>query len=162
MTGNDIGAAGQFLAEFINQWGCNPPLQNLLIRKCSLEERFCGQIMKSLGTSKNSKQLIFSKVEVCWHNHWDNREIILLCRYWIYMAVPYPKMHVVNLYPLCSAANVSPTFSLLEAICVKTVSIWNVTLRLLLTHWKHCVLMDVPFQLTSLLRLSLFSPVVRI
>ena len=55
MTGNTIGAAGQFLADFINQWGCNPPLQNLLIRKCSLEEKVCGQIMKSLGKCKNLK-----------------------------------------------------------------------------------------------------------
>ena len=56
-TGNDIGTARQFLAEFFNQWGCNPPLQNLLIRKCSLEEIVYGEIIKSLGTCKNLKAI---------------------------------------------------------------------------------------------------------
>ena len=60
MTGNNIGAAGNILAECINQWGCNPALQYLFLGKCSITEKVCGEIMKSLGLCKNLKTINLS------------------------------------------------------------------------------------------------------
>ena len=61
MTGNSIGAAGNILAECINQWGCNPPLQYLYLRKCSITEEVSGKIMKSLGSCSNLKTIDLSE-----------------------------------------------------------------------------------------------------
>ena len=53
MDGNNIGAAGNVLAESINQWGDNPPLQQLHLSNCSIPEQYWSEIFNSLGTCNN-------------------------------------------------------------------------------------------------------------
>ena len=64
MAGNNIGAAGNILAESINQWGEHPQLQEIDINGCGIPEAQCGQIIQSLSKCKQLTHLNLSENKV--------------------------------------------------------------------------------------------------
>ena len=60
MAGNSIGAAGNVLAECINQWGEHPQLRKIYINGCGIPEAQCGQIIQSLSKCKQLTHLNLS------------------------------------------------------------------------------------------------------
>ena len=57
LSGNHIGASGKHLAEAINNWGDAPSLERLYLDNCSIPEKRCSEILKSLATCEHIKRL---------------------------------------------------------------------------------------------------------
>ena len=53
LSENTVGGSASQLAQSIQQWGDNPPLQELGLSNCSIPEQYWGEIFNSLGTCNN-------------------------------------------------------------------------------------------------------------
>ena len=60
LSNNRIQNAGKHLAESINQWGVNPPLQELYLCNCGLHEDDCAELLQSLLGCINLVEIVFS------------------------------------------------------------------------------------------------------
>ena len=60
LSGNWLGDAGTELTDSIRSWGACPPLQDLWLNDCSLEQQSCNQIFTALYTCRYLKHLSLS------------------------------------------------------------------------------------------------------
>ena len=60
LSGNWLGDAGADLAESIRSWGACPPLQELWLNDCSLEQQSCNKLLTALHTCRYLKHLDLS------------------------------------------------------------------------------------------------------
>ena len=58
LDGNHIGVSGKHLADAINNWGDAPSLKVLRLPNCSIPEKSCCEIVKSLATCQHITHLI--------------------------------------------------------------------------------------------------------
>ena len=57
LSGNKVRNAGKYLAEIIEMWGEDPPLEELYLHNCSIPEDHCSTILQSLHTCIHLKEL---------------------------------------------------------------------------------------------------------
>ena len=60
LSDNTIGEAGSYLAQSITSWGCNPPLETLNLRYCSIPEQVWAELLQSLSSCKLLSSLFLS------------------------------------------------------------------------------------------------------
>ena len=57
LADNIIGEAGSYLAQSITSWGDNPPLEQLHLDNCSIQEQVCPELLQSLSSFKKLTHL---------------------------------------------------------------------------------------------------------
>ena len=60
LSGNHVGDSGKYLAEAINNWGYLPSLQTLYLENCSIPEKSCNEILRTLTKCQNLQGLVLS------------------------------------------------------------------------------------------------------
>ena len=61
LENNTIGAAGVHLAESIQAWGPDPPLEKLNLQHCEMAEEACAAVFSALSSCKQMKDLQLHK-----------------------------------------------------------------------------------------------------
>ena len=61
LSRNTIGEAGRYLAQSIQSWGDNPPLQKLILSDCSIPEQVWPELLQSLSSCRKLSDLELSE-----------------------------------------------------------------------------------------------------